>query len=82
MAKQNKRTDWGKVIFSDEMSIWLSGGRLCLWCKNDEIVVNQAGSILQNFMFRCISARATFPLKIYKENLAGILYSGYQRVLL
>ncbi|KAI6658823.1 hypothetical protein LOD99_15148 [Oopsacas minuta] len=32
-AKSNRCRDWEKVIFSDEMSIWLAGGRVCAWCK-------------------------------------------------
>ena len=38
-AKENKKTDWEKVVFSDEMSIWLAGGRICLWCKGDSKAV-------------------------------------------
>ncbi|KAI6659717.1 hypothetical protein LOD99_10707 [Oopsacas minuta] len=34
-AKSNRCRDWEKVIFSDEMSIWLAGGRVCAWCKGD-----------------------------------------------
>ena len=29
-AKDNKATDWEKVVFSDEMSIWLSQGKIFL----------------------------------------------------
>ena len=35
-AKDNKATDWEKVVFSGEMSIWLSQDKIFLWCKSDE----------------------------------------------
>ena len=35
-AKENKATGWEKVVFSDEISIWLLRGKVCLWCESDE----------------------------------------------
>ena len=34
-AKSNRCRDWEKVVISNEMFIWLAGGRVCVWCKGD-----------------------------------------------
>ena len=76
-AKQNRNTDWGGVVFSDEMSIWLSGGRLCLWCKKDEIAVKLSSKHSPKLhVWGAFSARGTFPLKIFRGNLTGMMYSN------
>lgn len=38
-AKNNKETDWERVVFTDEMSIWLAGGKIRLWCKGAQQAV-------------------------------------------
>ena len=51
MDEENKATDWEKVVFSDEMSIWLSRGNICLWCKSDKHPVKPTSKYTQKFMF-------------------------------
>ena len=76
-GKQKKSTHWEKVIFSDEMSVWLSGGRLYLWCKKDEIAVKPSWKHSPKLhVWGAFSARVALPLKIFKENLTGTLYSN------
>ena len=74
-AKENKKTDWEKVVFSDEMSIWLAGGRICLWCKGDSKAVKPSTKHSPKLhVWGAFSARGTFPIKIFTENLTGQLY--------
>ena len=76
-AKDNKRTDWEKVVFSDEMSIWLSGNRVYLWCKGDEKAVKPTCKHTPKLhVWGAFSARGTFPLKVFRENLTGYVYTN------
>ena len=78
-AKENKLTDWEKVVFSDEMSIWLSRGKIFLWCKSDEHPIKPTSKHTPKIhVWGAFSARGTFPLKIFRENLTGL---GYIRIL-
>ena len=74
-AKENKATGWEKVVYSDEMSIWLSRGKVCLWCKRDEHPVKPTSKHTPKLhVWGAFSARSTFPLKIFWENLTGLGY--------
>ena len=67
----------GRVVSSDEMSIWLAGGRLCLWCKKDEIGVKLSKKHSPKLhVWGAFSATGTFPLKIFRDNLTGIMCSN------
>ena len=78
-AKENKATGWEKVVFSDEMSIWLSRGKVCLWCKRDEHPVKPTTKHTPKLhVWGAFLARGTFPLKIFRENLTGL---GYIHIL-
>ena len=60
-AKDNKATDWEKVVFSDENPVKPTSKhtpKLHVW--------------------GAFSARGTFPLKIFRDNLTGL---GYIRIL-
>ena len=74
-AKDNKATDWEKVVFSDEMSIWLSQGKICLWSRSDEHPVTPTSKHTTKLqVWGAFSSRGTFPLKIFRENLTGLCY--------
>ncbi|KAI6657090.1 hypothetical protein LOD99_15876 [Oopsacas minuta] len=74
-AKSNRCRDWEKVIFSDEMSIWLAGGRVCVWCKGDSKPVKPSTKHFPKLhVWGAFSARGTFHIKVFRENLTGRLY--------
>ncbi|KAI6657844.1 hypothetical protein LOD99_586 [Oopsacas minuta] len=74
-AKNNKHTDWERVVFSDEMSIWLAGGRIRLWCKGDQLAVKQSNKHSPKlYDWGAISAHGTFPLQVFRQNLTGEFY--------
>ena len=61
------------------MSIWLSQGKICLWCRSDENPVKPTSKHTPKLhVWGAFSARGTFPLKIFLENLTGL---GYVRNL-
>ena len=76
-VKNNRQTDWERVVFSEEMSILLAGGRIRLWCKGDQQAVKESNKHSPKLhVWGTISARGTFPLKVFRENLTGELYTN------
>ena len=65
-ARSNKQTDWERVVFSDEMSIWLAGGKIRLWCKGSQEAVKPRNKHSPKLhVWGAFSARGTFPLKVF-----------------
>ena len=76
-VKNNKRTDWERVVFTDDMSIWLAGGKIRLWCKGDKQAFKPSNKHSPKLhVWDAFSARGTFPLKVFKENMTGELYTN------
>ena len=76
-ARNNKETDWERVVFSDEMSIWLAGGKIQLWCKGSQEAVKPRNKHSPKLhVWGAFSARGTFPLKVFRENLFGEVYTN------
>ena len=76
-ARSNKQTDWERVVFSDEMSIWLAGGKIRLWCKGSQEAVKPRNKHSPKLhVWGAFSARGTFPLKVFRENLTGEVYTN------
>ncbi|KAI6647741.1 hypothetical protein LOD99_8582 [Oopsacas minuta] len=54
---------WKKAIFSNEMSIWLAVGKVCVWCKGDSKPVKPSTKHSPKFpVWGTFSARGTFPI--------------------
>ncbi|KAI6658765.1 hypothetical protein LOD99_15090 [Oopsacas minuta] len=74
-AKSSRCRDWEKAIFSDEMSISLASGRVCVWCKGDSKPVKPSTKHSPKLhVWGAFSARGMFPIKVSRENLTGRLY--------
>ena len=59
---------WHKVIFSDECSIWLNGGKVKVWTKGERPVLNIPRHRPKLHIWGAISARGAMPLKVFRHN--------------
>lgn len=63
-AKANRSRVWKGVTFSDEMSIWLAGDKVCPWYKRGTKAVKpNVKHCLKLHVWEAFSARGKFPIK-------------------
>ena len=66
---------WYQTIFADEMSIWLSRGKIKMWTKSDKTrIVRTTKHVPKINVWAAFSAMGTFPLCIFTENMNSEMF--------
>ena len=76
-ARKNKypKKFWYRTIFADEMSIWLSRGKIKMWTKSNKIrVVPTTKHVPKINVWAAFSSMGTFPLCIFTENMNSEMF--------
>ena len=75
-AQRHSKKRWQNVIFCDEASFWLSGGRVLLWTKRGvsrwQPIPKHSAKV---HIWAAWSSMGTCPLCIFSHNLTGHLYT-------
>ena len=75
-ARNNEHRDWRNVIFCDEASFWLHGGKVKLWVKRGKHrSLPMPKHSAKIHVWAAWSSMGTFPLIVFNQNLTGHLYS-------
>ncbi|KAI6649996.1 hypothetical protein LOD99_6360 [Oopsacas minuta] len=69
------KKQWAKTVFADEMSIWLSRGRMKMWTKSDQKrFVPTTKHTPKINVWAAFSSIGTFPLCIFTTNMDSSLF--------
>ena len=76
-ARKNKypKRLWNQTIFADEMSVWLSRGKIKMWTKSNKIrVVPTTKHVPKINVWAAFSSMGTFPFCIFTKNMNSVMF--------